>query len=224
MDVFLLSGKTPLFCLIGGKLMGKSNRKSNKGSKKPKGRQKNNSKHYKLTSTNEVKQILKRKQPGFSVDAMFGDVLNALDSEMYELAHELLASTVKSGESAIDAFYEDYDPEVYRRIYSLGSHGKPYIIETNGVEKTSTGYKVEVRFPASAMNGEHKAASPIRGEDIPNEIIFEQAFYEGFHGGVDGIAKFKDRIYEVTRMDVSPWELIQRDAAQAFNKLKNKIK
>lgn len=126
-------------------------------------------------------------------------LVDMVEPELQKKAKEVHDDLEQKSRQAIDYFYFTYDPMIYDRIGGLR-----YAFTSN-IERIDSGYLVSFTYSPELMRGSHRAT---------NDLIFEQAFMQGFHGGYNGVINAwnpqKNPIYQVpaAQTDPSPWELI----------------
>lgn len=126
--------------------------------------------------------------------------------ELLAYAKKIEKDIEEKSKEAIDYFYADYpDPKVYKRVYSMGSTHTSYMFKSR-IKETDEGYRLTFEYSADQMTGEHRCT---------NDLIFDQAFMEGFHGGYKGIM-FGG--IEVPHRSTPPWELIINYVEKAYSK------
>lgn len=100
--------------------------------------------------------------------------LDRWDKQIPAIIEEYNNRYIKDGklliERIVDQFYEDYDPNMYKRKEDLYNTYELYIVEEDEYE-----YKSD--FGSKYMQYEHSG---------DNEIIYQNSFVAGYHGGAIG--------------------------------------
>lgn len=132
----------------------------------------------------------------------FGKVImETTKPELYSVAQKIEKELEQKSKEAIDYFYADYEPKHYNRVFSMGSKSTPYLFKSH-IKENNNGYSIIFDYSATNMTGEHRCT---------NDLIFEQAFLEGFHGGYNGEITLRNgAIIDVPARSTPPWEIVMK--------------
>lgn len=110
-----------------------------------------------------------------------------VDAIIKKDVYKIMKETSQASRDAISAFYEDYTPSVYRRVYGLKD------IFNIDLSRITNGYILKFTY----------SFSNIKGHGNPS-VIFAGPFMQGYHGGPAwGGEEF------APKMTPSPWDMIE---------------
>lgn len=106
-------------------------------------------------------------------------------------AYKVFKDLANESHRVIDDFYNDYDPDYYKRTYGMKNLFRPRI------EKTEDGYYVEFTYSVDFLTTKHRS----------DEDVFDGSFVHGWHGGK--YAWGHNLRKEDPQMKPSPWDTLR---------------
>lgn len=165
--------------------------------------------------------MAKRQQDFFTVNEqklrteLKKEIKDYLKTYAYTYTKEAAIELTKVAKSAIEAFYNDYEPNWYHRTYDLKDNSYILYHHNNG-RRYYGGVRISAEKMSPYMNGWNS-------EPTPPEIIVNSAWVHGWHGhtnrGVKPMSPTPLEIVQEKMTDKKFLSELDRKATQAANSM-----